>query len=61
MENRWHINNDRMMIEAPATKVGKEKLESIRKIRPSYKNRKIRKVIQAYPSKIRYYREYRLT
>lgn len=60
METGYHLANDRMMIEAPATKAGRDVLVGIRKIRKAYKGRRITKVIQAYPSKIRYYREYKL-
>ena len=60
METRYHIDNGRMMIEAPHTKEGKEKLAKIRSLRKAYKGRRIQKVIQAYPSKIRYYREYQM-
>lgn len=60
MERRYHIDDGNIMVEAPHTIEGKKRLEEIRKQKKSFKGRRIKDVIQAYPSTIKYYRVYKL-
>jgi len=52
MESRYRIQNTTHFIEAPKTKLGKTFLENIRLTKQGFKRRRIREVIQAYPSMV---------
>lgn len=52
MENRYRIHNNTHLIEMPLSVIGKQFLQSVRKNYPEFKGKRIKTIIQAYPSKV---------
>lgn len=59
METRWHMENRELWIMIEHT--DKSELERVRREDPRFKRRRIKSVLQAYPSKIELGRVYQLT
>ena len=58
MERRYHLSSSRYMVEAPRTAAGRARLEAIRARDSRFKGRRIQDILQAFPSRIKYYRVY---
>lgn len=52
MQNRYHIQNVTHFAEFEFSTSGKEKALAFRANNPEFKRRRIRSVIQAYPSRV---------
>ena len=61
MERRYHLQNDTQMIEFEHTANGYTDAQVIRRIRPEFRRRKIRDVIQVHPERIELGRIYEMT
>jgi len=50
MERRYHLQNDTHLVEFPFTDEGRRQAAKFRSENSAFKRRKIRDIIQAYPS-----------